>query len=336
MRTWFRNFRQASGARWSVGLPSCRLRVESLEDRRLQSSRFVETALVSDAHCANHASFLPHLEGRSMHSLLRLVCVRSLYPLVAIVALTASAQAAGPVPGSRMANRGMSRPQLPRTVTMPAFSPNPSLNLGLVPLLGAYGMGRSQQTGRINPYGSGTPYSGSSGYGMSQGYTQGYGDSVTGAPAGPERYTAESQPSPEERSLSSLLTASGVPNDNGRLRWPLGLLILAAPETGELRQRIEALFQEAASQTAGGPVSSPLIQEMGQAVDKFRRLLLKDKAERLGMPLSVYGESERFLDRLEHAEQVLKPGVQTSGAQGLLKTTVPSTSYPSTAPLDGR
>lgn len=106
--------------------------------------------------------------------------------------------------------------------------------------------------------------------------------------------------------MSRLLTVSSVPNDNGRLRWPLGLRILAAPETDELREQIDALFREATSQAASGPVSSPLTQEMRQAVKKFRRLLLKDKAERLGMPLSLYNESERFLKQLEHAAQVLR------------------------------
>jgi hypothetical protein len=106
---------------------------------------------------------------------------------------------------------------------------------------------------------------------------------------------------------------------------------LAAPEADQLREQIDALFQEAASQTAGGPVSSPLIQEMSQAVKKFRRLLLKDKAERFGMPLTVYDESERFLNQLEHAAQLLKAGLQASGGQDRLRTAAPPASPPSPA-----
>jgi len=148
------------------------------------------------------------------------------------------------------------------------------------------------------------------------------------ATLGSEANTAELQSWPGEPIVSSLLTIGGLPNDQGRLRWPLGLRILAARETDELRERIDALFQEAVNQAAEGPVSSLLIQEIRQAVYKFRRLLLKDKAERLGMPLAVYKESERFLDQLEHAAEVLKPGLHGPRGEDRRMTTVPSTTYP--------
>jgi hypothetical protein len=242
-----------------------------------------------------------------VHSLLHFARIRSLYPLLAIIALTVLGQAASHAQGSRAMKAGMSRPQMSRTLAMPLFFPNPSPNLGLMPLHSAYGMARPMQTGGMNPYGAaGTPYAGSGGYGGSQGYRQGYEGSERGAIAGLESYTAEPQPYREESGLSRLLTASGVPNDNGQLRWPLGLRILAARETDELRERIDALLQVAATQATGDPVSSPVIQEMSEAVKKFRRLLLKDKAERFGMPLAVYNESERFLNQLEHAAQVLR------------------------------
>jgi hypothetical protein len=124
--------------------------------------------------------------------------------------------------------------------------------------------------------------------------------------------------------------ASGVPNNNGQLRWPLGLRILAAPETDQLREQIDALFQEAAGQTAaGGAVGSPLAQEMGEAVRRFRKLLLKDKSERFGMPLAVYSESERFLNQLEHSVELLKAGLQAPGGQDRLRTAAPPASSPS-------
>ena len=124
--------------------------------------------------------------------------------------------------------------------------------------------------------------------------------------------------------MSRLLTVAGVPNDNGRLRWPLGLRILAARETDELREHIDALFEEAADQAARGRVHSSVIQEIGDAVNKFRKLLLKDKAERFGMPLAVYSESERFLNQLEHARQVLKAGLRVPGGKAQLNTNSPS------------
>jgi hypothetical protein len=197
---------------------------------------------------------------------------------------------------------------------------------------GAQSMPRPMQPGRMSPYGTNSSYGGTAGYGGAQGYMGDYQSNAQAAPSASQGYTVDSQLSPEERSLARLLTASGVPNDNGHLRWPLGLRILAAPESRELRERIDALFEEAASEAGAGPVAASLIQETDGAIGKFRRLLLKDKTERLGMPLSVYAESERFLDRIQHAEQVLKPGLQVPGQQGPLKTTAPSTSYPSPPP----
>ena len=130
-----------------------------------------------------------------------------------------------------------------------------------------------------------------------------------------QAYAAQAQPSPEEKSIRRLLTASGVPNDKGQLRWPIGLAILAAPEADELCERIDALFQETARQAADGSVSPALVETTRQAVQKLRRLLLKDKTERLGMPLAVYQESERFLNQLDRTEQLFRAGMGTLGGQ---------------------
>jgi uncharacterized protein (TIGR03118 family) len=48
MRTWFRNFRQAPGAKRPIRRPSFPLGIDCLEDRCLLSNGFVQTALVSD------------------------------------------------------------------------------------------------------------------------------------------------------------------------------------------------------------------------------------------------------------------------------------------------
>jgi hypothetical protein len=251
-----------------------------------------------------------------MHYFFDISSSRWLYPQLAIATWIVFGQAAGHAQGPRAPRTGMSRPQMSRTLAMPSFSPSPSVNLGMIPMLGAYGMARPMQTGRTNSYssyGAGTPYGGSGNYGGSQGYTQGYRGSGEAASAASEGYTAEPQPYRQQKSWGNVLTASGVPNESGRLRWPLGLRILAAPQTDELREQIDALFQEAASQIASGSVSSPLIHEMQEAVKKLRKLLLKDKAERFGMPLAVYDESERFLNHLAQAVQPHQAGVQVPG-----------------------
>jgi hypothetical protein len=76
--------------------------------------------------------------------------------------------------------------------------------------------------------------------------------------------------------------------DDGRLRWPLGLRLLAASQAADLREQIDALYQVAARQATTGPVNPDLAPEMGQAVVDFRRLVLKDEEERFGLPLALY------------------------------------------------
>jgi hypothetical protein len=289
-----------------------------------------------ESHDPNLASTLvpAHGERRVMRN--DFSCMRWLYPLLAIVALMVLGQATGHAQGSRATGASMSRPQMLRTFAMPAFSPDPSVHIGMIPMLSTYGMAQPMQAGRMIPNSAAIPYGGSGNYGGSQGYMPGYGGSqgyIPGyqssgeeAPAGSKGYTAEPQPDRQKPSSNSLLTASGVPNENGQLRWPLGLRILAAPQADQLREQIGALFQEATSQTVGGPVSSPLIQEMGEAVKKLRGLLLKDKDERFGMPLAVYNESERFLNQLQHAAQLFQAGLKGPGGQDGLQTAVPSTS----------
>jgi hypothetical protein len=142
--------------------------------------------------------------------------------------------------------------------------------------------------------------------------TQAYG--AAGGSIDSQVFTADAQPSPGEKCMSSLLTASGVPNDKGQLRWPPRLAILPAPGVDELCEQIESLFAEAARQAAGGPVNAALGEEMPQAVKQLRRLLLKE-TERFGMPLAVYQESERFLDKLDRVEQRLRTGIGTPARQ---------------------
>jgi hypothetical protein len=133
--------------------------------------------------------------------------------------------------------------------------------------------------------------------------------------ADPRANAVEVRSTPEEMTISRLLSASGVPNDRGQLRWPIGLAILAAPGAEGLCEQIDALFEEMAIQAASGPVSLTLAEEARQAVKELRRLLLKDKAERFRMPLAVYQESERFLNKLDRAQQLLQAGMTTPGAQ---------------------
>jgi hypothetical protein len=231
-----------------------------------------------------------------MNDRLRLLCI--LLPGFVMLAIPAGALAQPRLMGARMGNPGMARPAGSAGMTQPSRS-SPTMTPAMQPM--SAGGGRTSAMG----YGSyGTPP-----YDDTQTYA------ATGGNTDSQAYAAEAQPSPRERSMRRLLTASGVPNDKGQLRWPIGLAILAAPEADELCEQIDALFEQTARQAADGSVSSALAEEVRQSVKKLRRLLLKDKAERLGMPLAVYQESERFLDKLDRAEQRLRAGMGTPAGQ---------------------
>jgi hypothetical protein len=113
--------------------------------------------------------------------------------------------------------------------------------------------------------------------------------------------------SPQARNPSTLLRAIGVPTRDGQLRWPLALRVLASPATEEreLREQLDALFEVLATHAAYGEVSPALLEEMGQAVKQFRKLVFRDRPERIIFTRAQWNEAERFLDKLEHARQVL-------------------------------
>jgi hypothetical protein len=132
-------------------------------------------------------------------------------------------------------------------------------------------------------------------------------------------YGNSAAPSPEDKAVSKLLTASGVPNDQGRIRWPLGLQVVGGPDSGhevdELREQIGELFQEAAKQAANGPANPKLLPEITRAVKRLRRLLIRDREERFALSADTYDEAERFLNQLDDAEAVLRTGFKTQGAE---------------------
>jgi plastocyanin len=110
----------------------------------------------------------------------------------------------------------------------------------------------------------------------------------------------------DEPEVGRLLAASGVPNDWGRPRWPLGLRLLA--ETDELR-RIDALLWLGAKQAEAGPAGPQITRELARAVEALRRRLLRDRQERYSLPATSYEECAGFLDRLDAARLVLEAGL---------------------------
>ena len=242
-----------------------------------------------------------------MNNLLRLSFIPLLAGLVMVV-IPAGASAQARLMGPRMGNPGMARPSGSATMAGPSRS---TMAPAMQPMSAAGGGTSAMSSGR---------------YGMAPYDMQAYG--AVGASNDPPTNGAELQPSPEAKSMSRLLAANGVPNDKGQLRWPIGLAILAAPGADELCEQIDGLFEELARQAGGGAVTPALAEEVRPAVKDLRRLLFKEKAERFGMTLAVYQESERFLNKLDRAGQLLRSGGQrplrtdgspTSGSTGSAK-----------------
>lgn len=154
--------------------------------------------------------------------------------------------------------------------------------------MGAYGTGMGGYgTGMLGP----------------QNYSPGYGGG-TGA--------ASEVPS-ETMSLSRILTASGVPNDGGQLRWPVGLRVVGGTAADQLRAQIEALFQLGAQQAQSGATNPHLVRELARSVDALRKLLLRDRDERFSLARTTYDDAERFLVKLDHAQRLLRAGLEPAG-----------------------
>jgi hypothetical protein len=107
------------------------------------------------------------------------------------------------------------------------------------------------------------------------------------------------------RPLGKILTAVGVPNDDGRLSYPLGLQVLQ-PQTENLQvlDQIETLFQVLASQEPSGQINANLAKEAKVAIDRLQTML---RGRQHNMMPNVYGEAQQYLDKLRHGLEVLQP-----------------------------
>jgi hypothetical protein len=143
---------------------------------------------------------------------------------------------------------------------------------------------------------------GSAGY-ANPSYSSGYGNGYQNYAGGADAVTASgtatlySQQASEATGLTTMLAAIGVPNDRGRVNWPVGLQVLTPTrENSELLQQIEGLVQVAASQHLTGQVNPRIVEETTRALGKLRSML-RNRKER--MFSANYKEANRFLDKLD-------------------------------------
>src|SRR5262249_47587260 len=217
----------------------------------------------------------------------------------------------------------MARPVMPAAGSMSRPMMNPNTNF-----MGSMNGFRSPASGMMaspgmsaassNATGSRGYSSGTGGYGGGtsgssyggQGGTYGTGNPEDG---GDDRTRAET-PS-EDKSLGRVLTATGVPNDGGRLLWPVGLRALRGGATDEMGRQSGALLHREAVQAHTGPVTPSLARELADSIDVLRAVLRRDRERRFSLPLTLYEDAERFLARLDHAQKLLGGGPGVAGGK---------------------
>jgi hypothetical protein len=110
-----------------------------------------------------------------------------------------------------------------------------------------------------------------------------------------------------------ILKASGVPNRNGQVAWPLAFRLLDADS---LTQQLEAQLQLAVEQVTGGGVNPLLLDEIQLNVEALRQVLLTDKAQRFSLTQAVYEDAEGFLQKLKRTPQILAASAPVRRSEG--------------------
>jgi plastocyanin len=167
------------------------------------------------------------------------------------------------------------------------------------------------------------PPSGSGSSGGPGGSGQGYGTRDKDSKPAREGRTEETDTPPSKpKDWSRLLRAAGVPVQDGKLRWPVALQVLASPETDdyELRDQIDALFEEVADQASQGAVNPELVREMGRVLKKFRARVFRDRPERYALSRSDWDEAEKFVDKLDRATRLFQAGFDRPAGEASLST----------------
>ena len=108
--------------------------------------------------------------------------------------------------------------------------------------------------------------------------------------------TEYGQPGTGQTAPIAAATLFGLPAENGRVQWPLGLRILPTDETKALREQLELVLYVVATQAAEGKVNLVFIDFGLQAVRDLRQLLRPREST---MHAVTYAEAVRFLDRAE-------------------------------------
>src|SRR5262249_27655446 len=174
--------------------------------------------------------------------------------------------------------------------------------------LGGYGASGGGYGGSGGGYGgSGGGYGGGGGYSNQpsssntadpyQTYASKYGSDDDTHSASTAIYGANADQSRKTSEMAAILTASGLPNKNGHLNWPLGLRMLRPDdETRDLRRQVDVLIQGLATQQLSSQPNSSYVQQAEHALERLRLLA---ERERHSLSSGTYREVERFLAKLD-------------------------------------
>ena len=153
------------------------------------------------------------------------------------------------------------------------------------------------------PYTPSTPYGGG-GYSMPYSSSLPYNNGMaqSGNAAGASGNIYEPKPSASKAKAdggggSVLLTAFGLTDDTGAVRWPLAFRLLP-PEKEYLRRQVEAAFLVGLTQAASGKNNTAVAQEARQAVASLRQWLANHED---GLAEATRREAREFLRKLDGA-----------------------------------
>jgi hypothetical protein len=131
-------------------------------------------------------------------------------------------------------------------------------------------------------------------YGQAASPSTAYGNTAADANTGGSYAT-------ESSGQNSVLTAMGLPNRNGHLDWPLGLVALPGEQSHRLRQQVEAAVTVLAN--AKQTRNSPLVEEAKSALERLQSLT---ESNRLSMTPGTFRDAEEFLGQVDHALRVFE------------------------------
>lgn len=108
----------------------------------------------------------------------------------------------------------------------------------------------------------------------------------------------------ERNPLQRALMAAGLPNEEGKIAWPLALRIL--PGADPLVAQVDAQFSTLANQALAGGINPQLPEEVHATVSRLRELLQRDRQQKFSLTESMYTIGDRFIGRLHEAVNTIQ------------------------------